>query len=196
MRGGSLYGTTFYGGSANEGTAFILTPKGSLWTETVIHSFDGLSGDGVYPDMGLVADRAGNLIGATANGGRFANGAIYQLSHVSSAWTESVIHNFDIADGSVPVGDRLAIDGLGNLYGATQYGGLADFGTVFQLVPASVGWKYKVLYNFCVTQEITCDDDLDPQNPQGGVILDAAGNIYGTTSAGGDGDGTVFMLTR
>jgi uncharacterized repeat protein (TIGR03803 family) len=201
-RDGNLYGTTFYGGLSNEGTAFVLSPKGEIWTETVIHNFNGHAGDGVYPDMGLVADYAGNFIGATANGGRFKNGAIYQLSHTSSGWTESVLHSFNVTDGSVPVGDRLAIDAAGNLYGATQYGGLADYGTVFQLVPAPAGRKYNVLYNFCFIHEISCNDGEDPQNPQGGVILDAAGNIYGTTSAGGGTlqlephNGTVFMLTR
>jgi uncharacterized repeat protein (TIGR03803 family) len=193
---GKLYGTTFYGGRANEGTAFVLSPKASAWTETLIHSFDGATGDGVYPDMGLVADHAGNFIGATANGGHYQNGAIYRLSHTSSDWSESVIHSFDVADGSVPVGDRLAIGAAGDLYGATQYGGFADYGTVFRLVPVSDGWKYDVLYNFCLVHEVDCDGGKDPQYPQGGVILDAAGNVYGTTSAGGTGGGTVFELTR
>jgi uncharacterized repeat protein (TIGR03803 family) len=150
--------------------------------------------------MGFVADHAGNLIGATANGGRYKNGAIYLLSHAPPYWRESVIHSFDVADGSVPVGDRLAIDAAGNVYGVTQYGGLANYGTVFRLVRASAGnWKYDVLYNFCLFQGVTCDLDQDPRNPQGGVILDAAGNIYGTTSAGGSTrgkGGTVFMLSK
>jgi uncharacterized repeat protein (TIGR03803 family) len=193
---GNLYGTTFYGGRTDEGTVFVLSRKGKDWTKTVIHSFSGSTGDGFYPAMGLVSDYAGNLIGATGNGGRYKNGAIYQLSHRSSAWTESVIHSFDIMDGSVPVGDRLAIDGARNVYGATQFGGSADYGTIFQLVPASTGWKYQVLYNFCNLNQ-GCDDGTLPWLPRGGVILDDAGNIYGTASLGGRfGSGAAFMLTR
>jgi uncharacterized repeat protein (TIGR03803 family) len=190
-RYGNLNGTTFYGGRTDQGTVFILSPKGSVWTEMVIHSFNGSKGDGFYPATGLVVDDAQNLIGATGNGGRYNNGAIFELSRRPLAWTESVIHSFTVADGSVPVGDRLAIGTAGNLYGATEFGGVADYGAVFQLVPTPAGWEYTLLYSFCSIDIVNCQQD-DPRNPRGGVILDADGNVYGTTSV----SGTAFMLAR
>lgn len=111
------------------------------------------------------------------------------FSALSSAVTEKVLYSFSGGnDGSAPVGD-LVFDSLGNAYGTTQQGGPNDSGTVFQLTPNPDGtWTKTTLYSF------TGGND-DSQRPDGGLLIDAAGNLYGTTLYGGPSDsGTVFEL--
>ena len=98
---GSLYGTTIYGGDANEGTVFNLRPPASAcksalcpWTETVLHSFQGFT-DGAEPTFGdLVFDGAGNIYGTTPHGGQGDNGTVYKLTHSNGGWTETVLYRF------------------------------------------------------------------------------------------------------
>jgi len=144
---GVLYGTTFYGGSANLGAAFKLTPPAAgqtAWTETVLHSFTGGT-DGNYPKAGLIVDSSGVLYGTTPNGGGTANsGTVFKLTPPATgqtAWTETVLHRFTgSSDGGLPWGDALlATAGLlanksGFLFGTTYDGGAGNSGTVFKVV--------------------------------------------------------------
>ena len=187
---GNLYGTTTYGGSANRGAVFKLTPDQSGgWAETVIYSFcsQGPCLTGEQPAGGVTMDLLGNLYG-TAKWGGNGDGTVYQLTPDQSGtnWTATTLHsfcpNFNCADGANPSGE-LAVDGGGNVYGTTQYGGANNKGTAFQLTPGK-GWNHNILYSFC--SQANC---ADGGQPQAGMIIDKSGNLYGTT------DNVVFQLS-
>ncbi|MGA8151796.1 MAG: choice-of-anchor tandem repeat GloVer-containing protein [Terriglobales bacterium] len=185
---GNLYGTTFGGGHYGMGTVFRLTPTSSGgWKERVLHSFTG-GKDGASPMVGVIFDGSGNLYGATDGGGAYGQGNVFKLSpNADGSWTENVLHAFTGGwDGSPQVGG-LVFDPAGNLYGTAQ-GGTA--GVVFRLSPNSDGsWADTVLHNF------TYGDGWDPFSFSG-LLLDAAGNIYGTAFWDkGTGGGVVFELT-
>ena len=205
----NLYGTTIEGGTGacnlpsggTCGTVFQLTPGGNgHWKEKVLHSFafDGM--DGIYPDGGLILDKAGNLYGTTSEGGTgpceddyhdvVGCGTVFQLTPTANGkWAEKVLYSFNDTDGDGPEG--LIFDRLGNLYGITGSGGSRGVGAVFELSRGKDGkWREKVLYNFCIASNCA-DGDV----PNGGLIFDAGGNLYGTTYFGGAyGDGTAFRL--
>ena len=202
---GNLYGTASMGGSVNGGVAFKLTPTASgQWKETILHDFIG-GNDGCMPLSGLVFDRAGNLYGSTvgiSSYGCTGKGIVFELSPgKNGTWTERIIYTFgQLPDGENPQGN-LVFDSIGNLYGTTVWGGSGincECGTVFELSPAKGGaWTENILYSFMGAG--------DGGNPLGGVIMDNAGNLYGTTSDFADpscslgmfgGCGTVFQLTR
>ena len=197
---GNLYGTTLQGGSHSYGgTAFELSPQqDGSWAETVLHSFGGGT-DGFGPNSGLVSDAHGNLYGTTINGGIHGSGTAFELSlRQGGGWTETVLHSFnevDGADGANPY-SSLVSDSAGNLYGTTNYGGIHYDGTVFELAPRQGGgWTETVLHSFNF-------NGIDGFSPQAGLILDAAGNLYGTTQyggihscVGGQGCGTIFELS-
>ncbi len=183
---GNLYGTTVAGGTYNTGTVFQLTPNGDgTWTENVLHSFS--STDGYYLYAGLIFDSTGNLYGMAAQGGAYDFGTVFQLTpNGDGSWTENVLHSFNGTDGNFPY-DSLIFDPAGNLYGTTMNGGTYGDGAAFQLTPNGDGtWKERVLHSF---------DGRDGNRPFAGLILDPAGNLYGTTYQGGAYDaGTIFKL--
>jgi uncharacterized repeat protein (TIGR03803 family) len=192
---GNLYGTTLLGGAANFGTVFELTPNASgKWTETVLYSFTGGS-DGGSPAASLIFDQKGNLYGTTETGGAPTGyGVVFKLAlKKNGAWTESVLLNFDGKGGAYSQAG-LIFDQAGNLYG-TAGGGALGYGVVFKLAPKSNGhWTESVLHVFT--------DGTDGGSPAAGMIFDQAGNLYGTTAAGGgvnpcagNGCGVVFRLT-
>jgi len=185
---GTLYGTTYGGGSNVDGcngygcgTVFNLRPpaaacKSALcpWTETVLYSFQGFS-DGVEPTFGdLVFDAAGNIYGTTPHGGQGDHGTVYQLTPSNGGWTETVLYRFQggSQDGATPYGG-LVFDSAGNLWGTTALGGTYNNGTIFQLVPSGGGWTENVVYKF--------HGENDGANPYAGLIVDQYGNFYGTT---------------
>jgi len=215
---GNLYGTASFGGLNLGGVVFELSPSGAGWTETVLYSFCSQMNcaDGSYPTSGLIVDQAGNFYGTA--------GPVYELSpNGNGAWTEQVIysvqasgsvglvtdtsgnlygadysqHIFELspngnggwgatdiftftgAKGINPTG-ALVLDSAGNVYGTTEYGGNSGNGTVWELSLSKKGWKEKVLHTF---------GGGNGFHPVGGVVLDAAGNLYGTTVGGGRGDG-------
>jgi uncharacterized repeat protein (TIGR03803 family) len=193
---GLLYGTTLSGGSDLLGTVFNLKPSPSAckaalcpWTETVLYDFLGYPFDGESPHYGdLIFDRAGNIYGTTADGGFADAGVVYELTPSGSGWTESVLYSFGSfnSDGANPL-NGVILDSAGNLYGTTLQGGTSNYGTVFQLRHiAGSNWTEIPLYNF--------DNGSDGSYPYAGLIFDQSGNLYGTTSHGGMGYGTVFEL--
>lgn len=189
---GNLYGTTAEGGLGKYGTVFKLEPTGSgSYAESVLYSFTGGS-DGGSPVGGLIMDSSGNLYGATLTGGGDNVGVVFKLvPNGSGGYTESVLHTFTgSADGADPVG-HLLMDSGGNLYGATEFGGGNNTGTVFKLTPSGGGYAESVLYSFA--------GGGDAANPAAGLIMDSTGNLYGTTAYGGNSSagysyGAVFEL--
>ena len=193
---GALYGTAVQGGAHGRGVVFQLRPPATfchavlcLWTETILHSFEQ-NNDGSYPAAGdLVFDSAGNIYGTTGDGGNFFGGTVYQLVHANGSWTETVLHSFQggTSDGWGPQAGVI-FDGQGNLYGTTEGGGSLQAGTVYELSHSGSGWTESVIHSF--------DNDTEGSIPYGGLILDAAGDLYGTTSTGGPGfGGGVYELT-
>jgi uncharacterized repeat protein (TIGR03803 family) len=195
---GNLYGTTDGGGANGRGTVFMVDSTGQ---ETVLHSFSGGT-DGEGPLDALVMDAAGNLYGTTLYGGAGANcvgkilscGTVFKLDTTGN---ETVIYSFcsaaNCADGYEPEAG-LILDAAGSLYGTTNAGGANPYGgTVFKI--DTTGHE-TVLYSFCSASNCT-----DGNDPGAGLIQDAAGNLYGTTSQGGAGGfscqgcgGTLFKL--
>jgi len=151
-------------------------------TESVLYNFQGGLGDGAYPNGGLVSDAAGNFYGTASGGG--SNGTVFELIRGSSGkWNEVTIHSFEASDGRTPLAS-LVMDARGNLYGTTVAGGNYDAGVVFELQPVSGGtWIFSVLYNF----HSDGINNIDGFEPVSTLILDKAGNLYGTTKFGGNG---------
>jgi uncharacterized repeat protein (TIGR03803 family) len=162
------------------GQIIEFAPVGTGWREKVLLEFDtaGFKG-GSFPQQGLAIDSAGNLYGTTNGGGSAGFGLIYELSPgASGKWKETVLYNFQGGnDGSAPIGP-VTFDAAGNLYGTTNTGGTSGKGTVWELYPGTSGWTETVLHDFA-------GGVSDGANPQGGVILDSAGNLYGVTPTGG-----------
>ena len=197
---GNLFGTTAFGGTNPDcpgtlpgcGVVFKLDTSGK---ESLLYSFNG-SSDGTEPYAGLVRDASDNLYGTTISGG-------YQLSafgtvfKVDSTGREKTLYAFrgPPSDGEYPVAGLIR-DNVGNLYGTTSYGGNTGYGicysgdqtcgTVFKV---DTNGKETILYYFC-----SVSGCADGANPFGGLVADAAGNLYGTTMVGGYGYGTVFKL--
>jgi hypothetical protein len=226
-KAGNLYGVTNEGGSTCPppgcGTVFKLAPptqKGGHWTETILYGFNG--NDGSIPVGGAIIDGNGNLYGTTAYGGsgtcllfgdNVGCGVVYELSppiQKGGQWIYTVLYNFQGGkDGLFPWGD-LALDAVGNLYGATQFGGGkgtscnqyfdGNCGTVFKLSPPKKKdgkWTEKILHSFA--------GGTDGATPNGGLVLDSKGVVYGTTYSGGNqscryqgeiGCGIAFKLSR
>jgi uncharacterized repeat protein (TIGR03803 family) len=201
---GNLYTTTSVYG-LGVGSVFKLAPaSGGTWTGKVLYDFPLLI-EGAHSNGGLLADGAGNYYGTTSQSGLNVNcnyyqgcGTVFELSPVNGGWKETVLYSFTgtKGDGSYPVGN-LVMDAAGNLYGVTQYGGasgtcspLDQCGTVYELSPNGDGtWKETVLHSFG-------GYPADGSVPVAGLVLDASGNLYGTTPHGGTYDaGTAFMLS-
>jgi uncharacterized repeat protein (TIGR03803 family) len=184
---GNFYGTTFGGGSAGAGVVFKLDTKGN---ETVLYSFTG-GADGGNPLAGVVLDSAGNLYGTTYGGGSASAGVVFKLD---TKGNETVLYSFTGgADGGYPFAG-VVLDSAGNLYGTTSGGGSAGAGVVFKL---DTKGNETVLYSFT--------GGADGGSPFAGVVLDSAGNLYGTTNSGGNttatkclyfGCGVVFKVDQ
>ena len=183
---GVLYGTTESGGVARNGNAFALTESSGGWSESVFYSFNGGSEpDGFAPQAGLAFGPDGRLYGTTAAGGSTgANfGTVFQLRpQADGSWSEQILHNFSGgAGGGIPRGP-VVFDAAGALYGATTGdGSSATDGTAFKLTRRGTGWGFQTLRRF---------NGRDGAFPKAGLIIDAAGVLYGTTEAGGRQTGT------
>jgi uncharacterized repeat protein (TIGR03803 family) len=187
---GNLYGTTAYGGTANNqcgaggcGVAFKLSTAGA---ESTLYSFAAGTADGGLP-VGITQGSDGNFYGTTTYGGSSNNGTVFKFT---PAGVETVVHSFGTgSDGALPQGPL--IQGTdGNFYGTTAYGGTENAGTVFKITPAGVE---TVLYSFA-------GGTTDGANPYTTLVQGSDGNFYGTTNSGGDGScfagcGIVFKVT-
>jgi uncharacterized repeat protein (TIGR03803 family) len=199
---GNLYGTACgndCGTAGNAGTVFRLSKNGSGWIFNPLYIFAG-GNNGANPHAGVVLGPHNILYGTTpyvgGSGCGSSCGTVFSLKPLPSAcksalcfWAETVLYGFTGGtDGAAPAFGDVVFDGAGDLYGTTQFGGTFSSGTVFELTPSGSGWKENILYSFT--------GGSDGGFPYAGVILDKAGNLYGTASSGGaNGVGTVFELT-
>jgi uncharacterized repeat protein (TIGR03803 family) len=175
---GNLYGTTIAGG-VGYGTVYQLTPTESGWVESTIYTFQGGS-DGGGPWGSLILDQSGNLYGTT-----YTLGRVFELKPSGNGWTYTVLYTFG---GNGPNGN-LTLDAAGNLYGVTTQNTGHPFGEVFELTPSGQGWQYTNLHTF--------DQGDGLLDHEGGVVIDASGNLYGTNELGGAyGDGAIWEITR
>jgi uncharacterized repeat protein (TIGR03803 family) len=188
---GALYGTASLGGSGN-GTVFNLKPQPTVckttrcpWLESTIYSFQG--SDGSLPAYGALAfDQQGNAYGTTQFGGTYNKGTVYKLTRQGQQWTETVLYSFgsSATDGYNPL-HNVVFDHAGNLYGTAYQGGANGGGAVFQLVPSGGSWTESLIASFPAGAQ-----------PQAGLIIDAAGNLYGATSGvGANNTSQVFELS-
>jgi uncharacterized repeat protein (TIGR03803 family) len=191
-KAGNLYGTTPDGGSYGVGVVYQLSPNNGQWQQTVIHAFTGGS-DGAVGSLGLLLlDAAGNLYGVTELGGDYGAGVVFKLSPAGGTWKFTTLYAFrGLPDAGFPYGGLIA-DAAGRLYGTTYFGGTNGMGAVFELGPgpnALAGWKDNVLYSF--------QGGTDASLPTSTLAFDKAGNLYGTSSTGGNPScdcGTIFKL--
>ena len=186
---GNLYGTTEEGGSGDCrvgcGVVYQLTPTGPDWILTSIYKFQN-NGDGAIPASGLIFDAAGNLYGATTEGGQLGGGVVFELTPANGNWTFHLLANLP-GPGIGPFGN-LTFDDAGNLYGLALTDGAYAKGSLFKLSPGNGGWTYTSLHDFTGRS--------DGGIPYGNVIFDANGNLYGTASVGGtNGYGVVWEMT-
>jgi len=190
---GSLYGTTAFGGGGNCtfgqgcGTVFNLKPpatacKSALcpWTETILYHFTG-GNDGMWPQLGdLTFDQSGNIYGTTPPN-------VYELVRSNGSYTFNLVFKFTNNDGGCCSFSNTLFDQAGNIYGTTYAGGNGS-GVVFQLMPGGGGWTYNQVHAF--------QGQTDGAEPEGNLIFDQQGNIYGTTPQGGAYNaGTVYEVT-
>jgi uncharacterized repeat protein (TIGR03803 family) len=202
---GNLYGTANEGGyldpggggSCNPcGNVFELVPSNGSWTENVLYVFTGYEYgvDGAFPVGGVIFDKDGNLYGTNTDYGDCGFGTVFQLTFNGSKWTETLLHQFcGGTDGAKPASSMI-MDDAGNMYGGTPgaypgYG--SQRGSAFMMTPSNGGWTYSVIYTFSEYGG----------GPAGSLVMDKAGNLYGTTITGGNpgcgsyGCGTIFKLT-
>ncbi len=177
---GIFYGTTAIGGAYGDGTVYEViglgvTPPGNF--VKVIASFDG--SDGSYPLGRLIEDSQGDLFGTTDDGGANGDGTVFEVKAGTS--TITTLGSFAGSDGKNP-SFGLVENSLGVLYGTTEWGGTHNLGTIFGVYPGSN--SVVDLYNF---------DEYDGSHPQGGLVEDTSGNLFGTAFDGGaNASGSVF----
>ncbi len=192
---GNLYGTARYGGdlscdfSQGCGTVFKLSPSGSGWTETTLYTFE-MTGDIGYDPVGaLVFDASGDLYGTAPSGGT-NQGTVYELQPSGGSWTATPLAQF-MGNGGPYAG--LTMDANGNLYGTTSASGAYYHGSVFELSKQGGTWQLTTLHSFNV-------DGLEGDQLEGGVLMDASGNLFGTAAQGGTGScvhgcGSIWEIT-
>jgi len=174
---GNVYGTALSQATGYEGGVFELSRSQGGWNYSLLFGFDG--SDGGEPYGAVIFDQAGNIYGTTS-------GNVFKLSHSGAGWIESVL---------VPLGQAypyagLISDSAGNLYGTTAGGGQYDDGSVFELSPVNGGYLFSVLYSQFISHY-----GVD-RGPFAKLVMDRAGNLYGTQYGGGAyEDGMVFKLT-
>jgi uncharacterized repeat protein (TIGR03803 family) len=189
--GGDVYGMAPTGGAYGLGTIYkIHEEHNGTWNLTVIHAFTG-GADGATGSAGRMVLHHGLLFGAATAGGIYGSGVVFELRPrgAGGRWNFRTIYSFrGQPDGSFPYG-ALLFDRGDNIYGTTYYGGDSGIGAVYKLSPRPMGeWNESVLYSFQ-------DDGTDGNSPIGNLVGDRVGKLYGTTSEGGLGSGTIFKLS-
>ena len=165
-----------------------LTPSGQSWTESIVRSFNDLS-DGNGSFAPLTPDGHGNFYGTTFDLGPNGGGTVFELTPSNQGWNFSVVFAFYTFDknGSYLLAP-VTFDAAGNMYGNTFEAGSGHPGIVFKLTPSGNTWNETVLYRF--------NGGSDGGTPEGNVVIDAQGNLYGTTSSNGaDGYGVIWEIT-
>jgi uncharacterized repeat protein (TIGR03803 family) len=182
-KAGNLYGTTSQGGTANAGVLFKISPRGK---ESILHTFTGGANDGKYPTYtSVLRNTLGTIYGVTEEGGAADAGIVYKLSK-GGKWT--VLYSFmgGTTDGCNVLGTPF-MDKQGNIYGTTSSCGASKLGTVWKL---NKNGKETVLHSFA-------GGASDGEYPLAGVIMDADGNLYGSTETGGAANvGTVYKVSK
>jgi uncharacterized repeat protein (TIGR03803 family) len=188
---GDLFGTTTNGGPYYAGTVFeiVKTRHGYAGAPTTLVTFT--VGDGEYATGSLIIDAAGDLFGTTELGGAHGDGTAFEIARINGAYAAAptTLVNFSGADGQTPLGSLVA-DAAGDLFGKTESGGAFDGGVVFEIAKTKTGYASTpiVLVSFTVAEG---------SRPNGDLILDAAGDIFGATAFGGaNGDGAVFEIAK
>ncbi len=190
---GNLYGMSVLGGDYGSGTVFRLSPSDTGWHETILYSFTS-GADGGQPYGGVTLDDEGNIYGTAVVGGSGGAcvedgcGVVWKLANIGGAWVQSVIHDFNGAEGYGP-GGPVVFDILGNLYGMTPTGGADGLGVVYQVSPDGKGdWSFRVVHTFTGFGD-------GGAGSAGRLLADGDGSIYGVATIGGNyGYGTVFQL--
>lgn len=190
---GKIYGMTPTGGAYGSGVVFQLSGPASAtgMRLKVIHTFTG-GDDGAGASAGRLLIRNGKIYGAATVGGAYGKGTAFELTPTQTGeWDLKTLYAFKgQPDAGFPYGGFL-FDADGNLYGTTYYDGENNLGSVYELMPTQTGeWNEKVLYSF--------QGDSDGLGPISNLVVDKAGNLYGTTSEGGAGCscGVIFKLSR
>jgi uncharacterized repeat protein (TIGR03803 family) len=186
-RRGNVYGMTPTGGANGVGTIYKLHPHAGSWDFQVIHTFTG-GDDGATGSAGRMLLRNGRLYGAATAGGMYGSGVVFELTPTPvGEWDFRALYSFHgQPDGSFPYGALLRA-ASGKIYGTTYYGGENGIGAVYELSPRPVGeWDGRVIYSF--------QNGSDGNSPISNLVRDLHGNLYGTTSEGGLGSGTIFKL--
>ena len=191
---GTLFTTTYSGGDNNLGAVVAALPPaapGGPWREKVLYSFGGVPGDGMNPNVGVIA--SGNtLYGITSNGGAHRRGTVFRLTpgaNPSAPWVETVLYSFNAGGDAAFPSSELILDKNGNLFGTALLGGSHNMGAVYEVSPPAVAgdpWTEQVIFSF---------SGSDGSSPFGRLLLDAKGLLYGTASGGSPaGGGAVFQL--
>jgi uncharacterized repeat protein (TIGR03803 family) len=191
-KAGKLYGTAPDGGAFAAGVVYQLAPNNGQWQQTVIHPFTG-GDDGAVGSLGpLLLDATGSLNGVTEIGGKFGAGVAFKLTPTGNTWNFTTLYAFQgQPDAGFPYGGLIA-DAQGRLFGTTYFGGTSGLGSVFEISAGAtvlILWKESVLYSF--------QGGSDASLPTSSLVFDAAGNLYGTSSTGGNPScdcGTIFKL--
>ena len=181
---GNLYGGAEDGGPDDEGLIFALTPSDGSWTKSVVHGFPAFEGDGEVPFSGVSLDSGGNLWGTAWAGGSQYWGTAFEFTPSGSGWTYNTVHEFNDATGWKPMAGVVE-DGSGNIFGATSDGNNYT-PVLFELSPYNGSWTYTILYSW---------DGFSAYGPAASMVMDSAGNLYGTAQGSLTGFGTVFELS-
>jgi uncharacterized repeat protein (TIGR03803 family) len=185
---GNLYATAAIGGPFSAGAIYRLRYTAGDWKAALIYTFQGGT-DGAAPISGLTYRAPNRFFGVTNLGGSFGYGTAFELTFGSDGtWSKSILHDFgDSSANGLPPIFSLTIGPSGQLYGATDMGG-SGHGTTFALVESGGAWRERILHNFTISS--------DAGNPNGNVVLDGAGNLYGVGYNGGaSGAGAVYEIT-
>lgn len=191
--GGNLYGTTGAGGADNDGVVYKY--KTSAGTLSALYSFTGAT-DGRGLATRVIIGPNGSLYGSDAEGGTNNHGVVYNLQppqsiciSFSCPWSETTLYTFATSSGYDTGRNDLMFDSVGNIYGAAVNGGAYGYGTIFEMTYSGGAWTKTDIFSFGASSG-------DGQNPSGGVVFDASGNIYVPTTAGGEYScGVVDKLT-
>ncbi len=192
---GNLFGEAEAGGANGVGTVFELpnTPAGYATTPVVLMDYSAAQVGGASPHTVLFQDSGGNLLGTTESGGAFGFGTVFEIPKTATGFGAPVdLTDFNAVDGASPASALIA-DSAGNLFGTTQFGGLpAEAGTVFELAKTATGYASTPIV--LVTFDIT--DGFQPSSP---LLMDSAGNLFGTTlkfGLGGTSNGLIYEIQK